>query len=405
MNVKILPSKGNGIFNAPPSKSIAHRFLICAGLCEGESIIENVPFSDDIKATLDCLSAIGAKYEILGNSVKIKGINIRNISDNIILPCRESGSTLRFFIPFCLLFDKEVTFKGSEKLFSRPLSVYEDIFEKQKIAFTRGKDFIKISGLLCSGKYELLGDISSQFVSGLLFALPLMEQDSEIKLISDVESRSYIELTIEALRTFGIEVEQKSETNLYIKGKQSYRAAFVTVEGDYSNSAFFEALNLFGSSIEISGLKEESLQGDKIYKKYFPALENSGEILDISDCPDLGPILFAVTVAKKGGGFVGTRRLRLKESDRACSMAEELSKFGARVTVDENSVNVDSFNFHAPKEPLWGHNDHRIVMACAVLLTLTGGILEGAEACKKSFPNFFDELKKLGFNIETSDRC
>ena len=388
---------------APPSKSMAHRLLICGGLSEGKSVIKGISSSEDMKATLDCLSAIGAKYEIDGDTVTITGADIRNIPEGAVLKCRESGSTLRFFIPICLLDGKTFTFTGSEKLLSRPLSVYKEIFEKQEIYFETTAEKITLGGKLKSGVFEIPGNISSQFITGLLFVLPLLEEESKIKLIPPVESRSYINLTIEALSVFGIEVEWKDENTLFIKGGQNFKAAEAKVEGDYSNTAFFEALNVLGSEIKITGLEPESLQGDKIYEKYFPLLEKGEKNIDISDCPDLGPILFAVAAAKNGGTFTGTKRLKIKESDRASAMAEELSKFGTRVTVNEDSVIIDASEFHAPAETLSGHNDHRIVMSCAVLATLTGGKIEGAEASRKSLPDFFERLKKLGFEVTLYD--
>ena len=403
MIAEIRPSKGRGIMEAPPSKSMAHRLLICAGLSEGKSVIEGVSSSEDMKATLDCLAAIGAKYEIEGEKVTVTGADIRNIPENAVLRCRESGSTLRFFIPICLLDRKTFTFTGSEKLLSRPLSVYKEIFEKQGIYFETTAEKITLGGKLKSGVFEIPGNISSQFITGLLFVLPLLEEESKIKLIPPVESRSYINLTLEALSVFGIEVEWQDENTLFIKGGQSYKAAEAKVEGDYSNAAFFEALNVLGSEIKINGLEPESLQGDKIYEKYFPLLEKGEKNIDISDCPDLGPILFAVAAAKNGGTFTGTKRLKIKESDRASAMAEELSKFGVAVTVHEDSVVVYPHDFHAPTEVLRGHNDHRIVMSCAVLATLTGGKIEGAEASRKSLPDFFERLKKLGFEVTLYD--
>ena len=388
---------------APPSKSMAHRLLIGGGLAEGKSVIGGISGSEDMKATLDCLSAIGAKYEIEGDKVTITGADIRNIPENAVLRCRESGSTLRFFIPICLLDGKAFTFTGSEKLLSRPLSVYEDIFREQNISFAADSDKITLGGKLRSGDYEIRGDISSQFITGLLFVLPLLENDSRIRLIPPVESRSYINLTIEALSVFGIEIKWQDETTLFIKGKQSYRPAHTKVEGDYSNAAFFAALNELGNEIEMTGLNPKSLQGDKIYEKYFPLLGKGDSPIDISDCPDLGPILFALSAVKGGGTFIGTRRLKIKESDRASAMAEELEKFGVKVEVGDDWVTVDPADFHTPAETLSGHNDHRIVMSCAVLSTITGGKIEGAEACKKSLPDFFERLKKLGFEVTCHD--
>ena len=403
MIAEIKPSKGKGIMEAPPSKSMAHRLLICAGLSEGKSVVEGISSSEDMKATLDCLSAIGAEYEIEGDKVTLNGANIRNIPEGAVLRCRESGSTLRFFIPICLLDGKTFTLTGSQKLLSRPLSVYEKIFKEQGISFEASADKITVGGKLKSGTFEIPGDISSQFITGLLFVLPLLEENSLIKLLPPVESRSYINLTVEALATFGVKIEWQDENTLFIKGGQNYKAVDAKVEGDYSNAAFFEALNVLGSEIEMTGLKPESLQGDKVYEKYFPLLEKGEKNIDISDCPDLGPILFAVAAAKNGGTFTGTRRLKIKESDRAAAMAEELAKFGTKVTVNEDSVIIDASEFHAPTETLWGHNDHRIVMSCAVLSTITGGKIEGAEASRKSLPDFFERIKNLGFEVSLYD--
>ncbi|MBE6900177.1 MAG: 3-phosphoshikimate 1-carboxyvinyltransferase [Ruminococcaceae bacterium] len=403
MIAEIKPGKGKGIMAAPPSKSMAHRLLIGAGLSKGKSIIEGISSSEDMKATLDCLSAIGAKYEISGDKVEITGADIRNIPEDAVLRCRESGSTLRFFIPICLLDGKTFSLTGSEKLLSRPLSVYEDIFKKQNIRFEVNPDKITLGGKLRSGTYKIKGNISSQFITGLLFVLPLMEEDSVIQLIPPVESRSYINLTIEALSAFGIEIIWQDEKTLFIKGNQSYNPVSAKVEGDYSNAAFFAALNELGSEIEITGLNPDSLQGDKVYEKNFALLGKGMPTINISDCPDLGPILFALAAVKGGGIFTGTRRLKIKESDRASAMAEELTKFGVAVTVHEDSVVVYPHDFHAPTEILNGHNDHRIVMSCAVLSTITGGKIDGAEASAKSLPDFFERLEKLGFEVILHD--
>ena len=403
MIAEIKPGKVKGIISAPPSKSMAHRLLICAALADGESIIEGISGSEDIKATLDCLSAMGAKYKTDGDKITVTGADIRNIPENAVFNCRESGSTLRFFMPLSLLAEKTSIFTGSESLLSRPLSVYEDIFKNQNICFNVHPDKITLCGKLKSGTYKIKGDISSQFITGLLFALPLLEENSIIELVPPIESRSYINLSVSALSLFGIEVKWQDEKTLFIRGNQKYNPAFAKVEGDYSNSAFFAALNELGSEIEVTGLDPNSLQGDKIYEKYFPLIGRTDSPIDISDCPDLGPILFALSAAKGITTFTGTRRLKIKESDRASAMAEELKKFGVSVTVNENSVIIDSKVFSAPKEQLFGHNDHRIVMACSVLLCLTGGRIEGAEACRKSFPDFFEKLKKLGFEIILND--
>lgn len=404
MRASVNKSKASGSVVAPPSKSMAHRMLIGAGLSKGTSVIKGISESEDMKATLDCLSSLGADCKLSGDTVTVTGADIKNLPENPHLKCRESGSTLRFFIPICLMSgDTEVTLSGSDYLFSRPLNVYEEICSKQGIAYKREGASLKLKGALKSDNFRIKGNISSQFITGLLFVLPLLNEDSTITLIPPVESLSYINLTIQALRVFGVEVKWQDDKTLYIKGNQEYKAVDTFVEGDYSNAAFFEALNTLGGNVEVKGLLDDSLQGDRIYKKHFPALLKGTPTINISDCPDLGPVLFAVAGAKHGGVFTGTRRLRLKECDRAEAMAQELKKFGIAVKVREDSVVVYPHDFHAPDEILCSHNDHRIVMALTVLSTLTGGEIEGAEAVRKSMPDFFEKIKSVGVEVTQYD--
>lgn len=398
MEVNFTVSTGKGKFAAPPSKSMAHRLLICAALSEGVSEIDNISFSDDIKATAECIKTIGAETEIIGNKIRVTGMVPENFNENQDLFCGESGSTLRFLIPVVLLSDKKFVFTGSERLFERPLGVYEEIFREQNIFFEHEENRFSIKGVLKSGDYNIPGNVSSQFISGLLFAIPLLKSDSRIFIAPPVESRPYIDMTVDALSKFGISAEWENENTIFIPGSQKYSAARVSVEGDFSNAAFFGALNSLGSEIKILGTDSSSKQGDRIYPELFKAIENGENDIDISNCPDLGPILFAVAAAKNGGSFIGTSRLHLKESDRISSMAAELLKFGSRLVESNGKILVSPVT-HAPNEILSGHNDHRIVMALSVLLTEYGGSLSGAEAVNKSFPEFFDELSRLGFKF------
>jgi len=405
MNVRISPCKLQGTITAPPSKSMAHRMLICAGLAAGQTCtISGISNSDDVSATLTCLSALGACYQKMGDTVSITGTDIRTIQHNATLNCHESGSTLRFFIPLCLMNsgNTQFTLTGTQKLLSRPLSVYENICRDQKITYKHGESELTVSGKLTSGEYKIPGNISSQFISGLLFALPLCDKDSIINILPPIESRSYLDLTIEALSAFGVNITWQDERTLYIRGNQNYQAPRTAyVEGDYSNAAFFAALKLFGNEIQIEGLDENSHQGDKAYIRYFEQLKKGVPTIHIGDCPDLAPILMAVAAAKNGAVFTGTRRLKIKESDRGNAMANELAKFGVSVKVYEDSIVVYPIAFHAPTDPLNGYNDHRIVMALSTLLTLTGGEIIGAEAVKKSLPEYFDLLKSLGTEVIT----
>lgn len=246
----------------------------------------------------------------------------------------------------------------------------------------------------------MAGNISSQFLTGLLYALPLLPEDSRISITTAVESRPYIDMTLRALAAFGVKAAWEDEQTLVIPGGQSYAPREVWVEGDWSNAAFPDALNLFGSSVVVEGLDESSLQGDRVYRTYFAQLASGSPTLHIGNCPDLAPILFAVAAALHGGTFTGTARLRIKESDRAAAMAEELSACGVTVTVEEDSVTVSPIGLHAPTRPLCGHNDHRIVMALSVLLSLLGGEITEAQAVRKSYPTFFADLKRLGIKLE-----
>ncbi|MBE6645750.1 MAG: 3-phosphoshikimate 1-carboxyvinyltransferase [Ruminococcaceae bacterium] len=399
MKVKIEKGCANGKINAPPSKSMAHRLLISAAMCDGVSTVRGISNCEDVAATLDCLDSLGIKTERIGNDVKVFGRDFRGVKPGKPLICRESGSTLRFMIPASMLSGQTTVFYGAESLMKRPMGVYENLFIRMGLTYISDGTSIVVKGPLTGGEYTLAGNVSSQFISGLIFALPTADGDSTIKITTPIESRSYINLTMNAVRAFGIQVEWTDEFTINIPGSQKYRATDVTVEGDYSGAAFPDALNLFGGKVEITGLNPESIQGDSVYKRYFDMLTSGVPTIHIGDCPDLGPVLFAIAAAKYGGIFCGTKRLKIKESDRAEAMARELKKFGASVSVYEDSVVIYPVDFHAPSEVLSGHNDHRIVMSLAILLTLTGGIIDGAEAVAKSYPEFFDNLKNLGISV------
>lgn len=398
MTVEIIPGKAAGTVAAPSSKSMAHRLLICAGLSQGVSTVRGIDMNEDIAATIDCLRALGASCSVSGDTVTVRGIDPRQAKPTETFCCRESGSTLRFFIPLAFLCGETVSFTGTEKLLSRPLGVYEQLCKTRGFLFSCHPDRIQVKGRPEAGVYTIPGDISSQFITGLLFALPLAEGDSTISITPPVESRSYVNLTLQALHAFGIRADWQDEYTLTIPGRQQYQPREMTVEGDYSGAAFFAALNALGNHIAITGLHPESLQGDKVYETYLPQLAEGCPEIDLTDCPDLGPVLFAVAAAKNGAVFTGTRRLKIKESDRAEAMAQELAKFGVQVNVEENRVTVAA-GLTPPTEVLCGHNDHRIVMSLAVLLTRTGGKIEGAQAVRKSFPDFFQRLEALGIEV------
>ncbi len=398
MTVKIKKGIATGKISAPPSKSMAHRYLICAAL-SGSSEVKGVSFSRDIKATLSCLEALGADVKINGDTVLIGGISGENKIKSNKLFCDESGSTLRFLLPLCLLFDKEITLMGSERLFERSLSVYEQICISQGIYFKQDKNSVTVKGMLSAGKYTVRGDISSQFISGLMFALSQLSGDSVIEITENIESGSYLGLTVKALAQFGVRISRTDERTILIKGSQKPKSKSITVEGDYSNAAFLDAFNLLGGNVAVTGLRADSTQGDKVYKEIFPLLSKGKPKIDISDCPDLAPIIMALAAAKNGAVLTGTKRLKIKESDRGEAMKEELSKLGVKVKVEENKITVKG-GIMPPKTVILSHNDHRIVMAMAVLLSLTGGEILGAEAINKSFPDFFQKLNAIGIETE-----
>lgn len=394
MTVKILPSVAAGSVSAPPSKSMAHRALICGALSQGSNI-SNLAASEDIKATLSCLKALGAQVAETENGVHIGAADVFCPPEGAVLNCNESGSTLRFLLPLCLLSGKEITLTGTDRLFARPLSIYEDICREQGISFIKDENSVTVQGKLKSGDYQIPGNISSQFITGLLYTLPLLAGDSRLEVTGVFESASYIDLTLSALGDFGIQITRQENT-FYIPGAQHYRAADYTVEGDMSNAAFLEGFNLLGGNVCVRGINENTLQGDRVYLQMFRDLQQGKKDFDLSDCPDLGPVMFALAANSGGARFTGTRRLKIKESDRAEAMAAELLKLGIACTIEENSVQIHPGNLCAPKEPLQGHNDHRIVMALSLLLTKTGGCIEGAQAVKKSYPDFFEVIKTLG---------
>ena len=394
MRVELTPSVSAGKTVAPPSKSMAHRYLIVAALCKGKSLIHGIHPSEDILATVDCLRALGVRVELKGTDAVVYGGTLCPPSEP--LQCRESGSTLRFFIPICLLLGAPVTLCGSPRLMERPLSVYEALCVEQGFRMERGQGEVTVCGCLKNQTYRLDGSVSSQFISGLLFALATFPQKSRIELAGEPESRSYIDLTVGALRSFGFEAQWESRTVLSLGGEGTPQE--LTVEGDYSNAAFFDALNLLGGRVEVEGLDPASMQGDRVYRACFDQLAEGCPTVSLKDCPDLGPVLMMLAAALHGAVFTHTERLKIKESDRGAAMAAELKKCGAEVVVEPHRIVVVPSVLHAPTEPVCGHNDHRIVMSMAVLLSRLGGVIEGAEAVAKSLPDFFDRLASLGIN-------
>ena len=399
MRAVFKPSFAKGAVAAPPSKSMGHRMLLCAGLSGGPCTVTGIAPSQDMMATLDCLSAMGVDYDWQEDRVTLRGGDVF-ASPKEVVSCRESGSTLRFFVPLFLLGRQKVTLTGSSRLMERPMGVYQQMCRERTLLYGQEGDKLYLRGPLQPGLYQIPGDVSSQFVSGLLFALPLLEAGSVISLIPPVASRPYIEMTRQAQKLFGVESVWTDENTLRVFGGQRYEARDAVVEGDWSNAAFLDGFSLLGGEVTVTGLIENSLQGDKIYKEYYKMLQNGFPTLDIEQCPDLGPVLMALAAAGQGAILTGTRRLRIKESDRGAAMAAELLKMGVRCVVEDNTITVPGGQLKAPAEVLSGHNDHRVVMALSLLLSRVGGEIREAQAVSKSFPGFFDRIRALGIEVK-----
>ena len=390
-------SIAHGSVRVPPSKSDAHRKLICAAMCAGKTtVIRGMYASQDILATVDCIKAMGAECRIADGAFYVKGTDF-SLSAGAVLNCRESGSTLRFFIPLCMLSGGLFRLCGTKKLISRPLSVYEKLAGQNGIRFEKSDESINVCGRLGARSLAVQGNISSQFITGLML-WAAASGGAEIKIEESFESRPYALMTAAVLREFGVTAEV-GEDVVTVSGSLESPGG-TTVEGDWSSAAFFEALNHMGGDVDVVGAPGDSFQPDKAFADI---AKTSPLCADLSDCPDLAPMLFALAAYMGGGEFSGTARLRYKESDRALAMKLELEKFGADVQVGENSVSVVCESLHAPDDVLYAHNDHRIAMALSVLCTAVGGTVDGAEAVAKSMPDFYEKLRSLGVRCHEAD--
>lgn len=421
MKVRIEPSKNKG--NAiviPPSKSLAHRLIIAACLSKEESIISNVDYSKDIIATINAMRTIGASIIETGSTLTIIGNpDFKHPIKKV--DCNESGSTLRFLIPLLSLSNQPVEFCGQGRLLSRPQDVYQQLFAQDKALFKHTSESILVHGALVGGHYIVRGDISSQFITGLLFALPLLKQDSTIEILEPFESKSYVDLTLDVLKTFKIEVQQKGNI-ITIAGNQCYRGTKAVVEGDFSQLAFFAGLGLINQETEVRGLNPNSLQGDKAILKIiedfngqYECLEDGyrfypsklqGTTVDLQDCPDLGPMVMALAAIASGKThIINALRLRIKESDRIQAMEDELQKLGVEISSLPDEVFIVGNQTLKGNQALNGHNDHRIVMALSILSTIciNSNVINDAQAITKSYPRFFDDLKKLAIEVTYED--
>ena len=404
MQSVIMPGCPKGQVVIPPSKSLAHRAILSACLAAGESVITNFAFSQDMKATIGAMEAMGATIQIDGDRLKIVGCNPFSSRGTTRIDCLESGSTLRFVLPLASLSGDRVCLTGAPRLLERPMDIYADLWADQGLYYSQTPQEIVVQGALKGGAYRVRGDVSSQFITGLLFTLPLLEKDSIIEIVPPFESRSYVQLTLDVLHTFGIKANWQSEYILEIPGRQQYEPAHFQVEGDWSQGAFFAAMNALGGQVELLGLCQNSAQGDWAILQAIEQLSQPDAVVDISDCPDLGPILTVLAAFSPGTTQItGAARLRIKESDRIAAMESELRKLGVTITSNHDTIFVEHSTIHWSGEALWGHNDHRIVMALSVasLQADRPVTIQGIEAINKSFPTFFEKLADLGILIQT----
>mgnify|MGYP004649401171 CR=1 FL=1 len=449
MRVTIEPCVPLGAVRIPASKSIAHRALIAAALTPGRTVIHDLPDNRDVSATLDCLRRLGAEIEVSDGTARVSGGAIAGViagggacPDNpadcaarlrldcgtrrtpdcitpptrgcaapltpehatLTLDCGESGTTLRLLIPVALLGARPVKFTGAGRLFARPLSVYEAICRRDGLMWERTENSVTVCGPLGAGDFCFPGNISSQFVSGLLLALPHVGGDSRIRLTTEAESASYIGLTLHTLCTFGYDV-RVSDGGYEIPGAQTgVTPCALRVPTDQSAAAFFGALATLGGEISMTGFTDDGAQGDRVWRQYIGQICAGYCELSVTDCPDLAPVLMAVAALHGGVTLRGTARLRFKESDRGAAMAEELAKFGVAVDVGQNEIRVAG-RARTPEAGtvLCAHNDHRIAMSLAAVACAVGGVIEGAECVAKSLPEFWDMLTALGVPLQRED--
>lgn len=417
VDLTLFPSSLKGEVKVPPSKSLSHRSLICAALSEGESFISNIIYSEDITSTINALTQLGAKFELFEDYIIVKGVRKLRLKSKYV-DCNESGSTLRFLIPLFSLTNKEIYFTGKKSLIARPQKIYQDIFDAEQNKFIVNEYSIMVKGSVKAREYRIKGNVSSQFFSGLMFALPLLKEDSTIYIDGELESKSYIDLTIDMLEHFGIEIRE-IENGYFIEGSQSYEANDYRVEGDFSQAAFFLVGGVLNGAVKVDDLKHDSFQGDKEIidiiqdmKGRIIFTENgfvtnksitSSTTIDLSNCPDLGPIVALLASLSKGTTkVINAGRLRIKESDRIESTVKSLKALGANITATENEITIIGRKTLHGGITLDSYNDHRIAMMLAIASTRCEKpiTITTANAVNKSYPHFFEDFIKIGGIIE-----
>lgn len=431
MEIMLTPSVLEGRLNIPSSKSVGHRLLICAALAMGESQIYGLTMSKDINATMVALRKFGASFEetvdLEGRHYwKVIGITVRSGNHGVekdvqTIECGESGSTLRFLIPIGMAIFETLCFNGEGRLIERPIDEYFPILVASGIQMDySGKLPLHLKGRLMSGRYELSGAVSSQYTTGMILAAPLLVGDTEIQIIGEMESKAYIDLTIESLRLFGIEVERRAYDAFKIRGEQQFKPQQVVVEGDYSQAAFWIVAGLIGAKgIAISGLNLDSVQGDRRIIELVRAMggilewekdvlrvhpsQTKGIEIDAAQCPDLIPVLCVLAALSEGEtNVVNGKRLRFKESDRITATVTELKKLGATIEETAEGITIKGVDRFTGGCAIDGWNDHRIVMSMAIASTrcIEPIVIEGYRAIEKSYPTFFEDFERLGGLLE-----
>lgn len=419
-DVKFSPFVPNGTVNVPPSKSDVHRAIICAAMANGVSRISPVALSNDIKATIGCIKALGADAVLENNVLTVDGTNMYK-NKTALLDCGESGSTLRFFIPIAAVGNINATFVGKGKLPQRPIGIFTEALPKAGTTCkTEGGLPLEIKGQLKSGIFEIPGNVSSQFITGLLLALPILEGDSEIVLTSPLESVGYIAMTIRTMKQFGVNI-QATEKGWHIKGGQSYKTCDYTTDGDWSQAAFFMVLGAIGGKVTVKGVAKDSTQGDKkcaeILARFgakVTQLDNEvtvekGELkaitIDASQIPDLVPVLSVCAAFAEGTTkIINAERLRIKECDRLKATAELLNNLGGKVKELSDGLEITGVS-SLKGGNVNGYNDHRIVMSAAVCAARSDEDITAtfAMSINKSYPDFYIDYNSIGGKANVLD--
>lgn len=419
-DVKFSPFVPNGTVNVPPSKSDVHRAIICAAMANGVSRISPVALSNDIKATIGCIKALGADAVLENNVLTVDGTNMYK-NKTALLDCGESGSTLRFFIPIAAVGNINATFVGKGKLPQRPIGIFTEALPKAgTVCKTEGGLPLEIKGQLKSGIFEIPGNVSSQFITGLLLALPILEGDSEIVLTSPLESVGYIAMTIRTMKQFGVNI-QATEKGWHIKGGQSYKTCDYTTDGDWSQAAFFMVLGAVSGKVTVNGVAKDSTQGDKkcaeILARFgakVTQLDNEvtvekGELkaitIDASQIPDLVPVLSVCAAFAEGTTkIINAERLRIKECDRLKATAELLNNLGGKVKELSDGLEITGVS-SLKGGNVNGYNDHRIVMSAAVCAARSDEDITAtfAMSINKSYPDFYIDYNSIGGKANVLD--